>query len=84
MALPDLTPHLVTSIGTGQDCAASGFDVVLYLHPAGKKSIAGYIGRRNRQCHVRLHGIGEVTLTSTAQAVAWINRNHTSTAEAAQ
>ena len=82
MATPELTHHLTTSIGTNQDCAAAGFDTIVYLHPVSKTSIAGFIGRRNRKCFVRLHGIGETTLSTTAQAVAWVNRHHVRTVEA--
>lgn len=72
---PELTPRLTASIGTGQDCAASGFDAVHYLHRPGSTAVVGWIGRRNRRWNVRLHGIAETTVTTTAEAIAWVNRH---------
>ena len=71
--LSQLSPKLTASLGTGQDCAASGYWSVAYLHRPGSASIVGRIGRTSdRRWHVVLGG-EETYVRKHEQALHWVN-----------
>lgn len=72
--MTELTPRLIPSIGTGQDCAAAGYWAVTYLRRANSPTIVGRIGRTpNSRWHVVL-GDQKTHTATMEQAIAWLNR----------